>query len=66
MSPDTVRKVAIAMCEADGGLPYENVEVRVEGPTSTALVTQRTVRWMTYTAEASRFVAAMHALTLDQ
>lgn len=66
MSPDTVKKVAIAMCEADGGMPYESVEVHVEGPTPTALVMQRTVRWMTYTAEASRFVAAMRALTLDQ
>ena len=66
MSPDTVMKVAIAMCEADGGMPYENIEVRVEGPTPTALVTKRTERWMTYTAEASRFVAAMRALTLDQ
>ena len=66
MSSGTVRKVAIAMCEADGGLPYENVEVRVAGPTPIALVTQQTVRWMTYTSEASRFVAAMRALTLDQ
>ncbi len=62
----TLQSGHIVVREADGGLPYEAVEVRVEGPTPTALVTQRTVRWMTYTAEASRFVAAMRALTLDQ
>jgi len=62
-APDTVKKVAVAMCEADGLLPYENTTMPSGGQTDVAM---HVVRWMTYTAEATRFVAAMRALTLDQ
>jgi hypothetical protein len=65
MLSNTVKKVAIAMCEADHGLPYERVEMRVEGPTPTALMVKTVDRWETYAAEAARFVAAARALTLD-
>lgn len=61
---DVVRKVAIAMCEADGRLPYEQVNVRVEGPTM-ALVTKPMMAWEVYEADARKFIAAFRALTND-
>ena len=53
------------MCEADHGLPYEAVEVQVDGQTPTALVTKQVQRWEMYVPEARRVIAAIRALTID-
>jgi hypothetical protein len=62
---DRARDIAIAMCEADHGLPYERVEIRLEGQTPTHLVVREADRWEMYLPEARRFLAAMRALASD-
>ncbi len=59
---DTEKKVARAMCEADGKLPYESTTMASEPPTDVALVV---CNWETYLPAARRFVAATRALTAD-
>ncbi len=56
-----VKRVAIAMCEADGLLPFEAIEAEVQQSTL-ARVTQTVERWQTYTDQAARFIAALRAV----
>lgn len=61
----TVKKVAVAMCEADGAMPYEHVTLQANGSTPTALVTREAKRWEMYVPDARRFIAAFRALSFD-
>ena len=64
MATATEQRVAVAMCEADGFMPYEDIEVRVDTGTL-ALVRKRSQRWETYLPEARRNIAAIRALTAN-
>ena len=60
---ETIKKVAVAMCYADQRMPYEAVELRIDGPTPTALVVRSGMRWEMYEPEARRLLAGLRALT---
>lgn len=64
MKDDRTELVAVALCEADGFRPYEEIQVQLPDPANPlALRFSNMARWKTYMAEARRHVAAFRVLS---
>lgn len=59
------RKIAIAMCEADGVMPTEIVQLRNTYEDEPMVIIEHTMeRWQMYLPEARRFLAALRACAM--
>ena len=63
MPTATERRIAEAMCMADGQSPFELV-MRTDVLITDSNLSEQ--RWETYVAEARRFIAAMQAMSFNE